>query len=264
VRAKLLVALDDSAATGPVVAVAQWLGALVGLEVVAMHVSKDGSGALSRATANAAGVSFAVHEGDPAQQIRAVATDPDIRMIAMGARGLPTHPTPAGHVALEVIGRATKPIVVVPPDARVPIDGSRLRLVAPVDHEPANAKALRSLLEELEGADFALDLVLVRVFDAEHMPMFSNHGGYEAEAWAKEFVIATTPLHVAQARVETRVGSPAHTILAVEHELDGDLVALACSGNLSHGRAAVVKRLLAHARTPLILLPRAAVGLVER
>jgi len=55
--------------------------------------------------------------------------------------------------------------------------------------------------------------------------------------------------------VEWRVGHPAHTILAVERELDPDLVVLAWAGNLSRGRAAVVKRLLAHATTPLVLVP---------
>jgi hypothetical protein len=252
---KLLAALDDSAATAPLVAVARWLGDLAGLDVVAMHVSKDGSGTTARATTDAAGIRLTIYEGDPAHQISAAATDPDVRMVAVGARGLPMHATPAGHVALDVIRRATKPIVVVPPDAKVPIDGRRLRLIAPIDDEPASAAALRNLLEELQGADVELDLVLLRVFDAQHMPMFANHETYEAEAWGKEFVAATTPLHVAQARVETRVGTPAHTILSVEHELECDLVALACAGDFSHGRAAVVKRLLAHATTPLVLLP---------
>jgi hypothetical protein len=43
--------------------------------------------------------------------------------------------------------------------------------------------------------------------------------------------------------------------LAVERELDPDLVVLAWACNLSRGRAAVVKRLLAHATTPLVLVP---------
>jgi hypothetical protein len=86
-------------------------------------------------------------------------------------------------------------------------------------------------------------------------PMFANHGSYDIEEWCKELVHRTTPSHEAHARVEWRAGHPAHTILAVERELDPDLVVLAWAGNLSHGRAAVVKRLLAHATTPLMLVP---------
>jgi hypothetical protein len=41
---QLLAALDDSAATAPVTAVARWFGNLFDLEVLALHVSEDGSG----------------------------------------------------------------------------------------------------------------------------------------------------------------------------------------------------------------------------
>ena len=40
----LLAAVDDSAATAPVIAIAQWFGDLLDLDVVALHVSEDGSG----------------------------------------------------------------------------------------------------------------------------------------------------------------------------------------------------------------------------
>jgi nucleotide-binding universal stress UspA family protein len=259
---QLLAALDDSAATAPVIAVAQWFGGLLDLEVVAMHASEDGSGTTARAAADAAGVKFEIREGDPARTIREAASDDDVLAIAMGARALPGNRVPAGHVALDVIRRVAKPVIVVPPDVRVPAGNPPVRVLAPVDAERRSAGALRQLLDKMQVPN--LELVLLHVFDAEHIPMFSNHGGYEAEAWCEEFARRTTPLQVVEARVETRVGHPAHTILAVERELDPDLVVLAWAGNLSRGRAAVVKRLLAHATTPLVLVPVVAAATPDR
>jgi nucleotide-binding universal stress UspA family protein len=250
---QLLAAIDDSAATAPVIAVAQWFGGLLDLEVVALHVSEDGSGATARGTADAAGVKFEIRAGDPSRTIRQAATDDDVLAIAIGARALPGDRMPAGHVALDVIRRVAKPVIVVPPDVRVPAGDRPLRLLAPVDDERPGADALRRLLDEMPTSD--LDLVLLHVFDVQHVPMFANHGSYDIEEWCKELVHRTTPSHKAHARVEWRAGHPAHTILAVERELDPDLVVLAWAGNLSHGRAAVVKRLLAHATTPLMLVP---------
>jgi len=158
----------------------------------------------------------------------------------------------AGHVALEVIGCITKPVVVVPPDARSPRSGE-LRLVAPIDELPESAAALRRLLGQLHVA--CLDLVLLRVFDAAHLPRFANHGTYDAETWCHEVARRTVPAELSRTRVETRVGHPAHTILASERELAPDLVALGWARDLSPGHASVVKRVLAHSTTPVVLLP---------
>jgi nucleotide-binding universal stress UspA family protein len=250
---QLLAALDDSAATAPVLAVAQWFGALLGLEVVALHVSEDGSGKTARATADAAGVTLETCEGDPRRAIRRAAGDDDVLAIAIGARALPADRVAAGHVALDVIRRVPKPVIVVPPDVRVPAGNRPLRLLAPVDAERPSTDALRRLLDDMPTSD--VDVVLLHVFDAQHVPAFADHGSYDIEEWCEELVRRTTPSRAAQARVEWRVGHPAHTILAVEHELDPDLVVLAWAGDLSHGRAAIVKRLLAHATTPLVLVP---------
>jgi nucleotide-binding universal stress UspA family protein len=258
----LLAALDDSAATAPVIAIAQWFGNLLDLEVVALHVSEDGSGTTARATADAAGVKFEIRKGDPAHTIRQAARDDDVLAIAIGARALPGDRMPAGHVALDVIRRVAKPVIVIPPDVRVPTGDRALRLLAPVDDERPSASALRQLLDQMHLPD--LELVLLHVFDAQHIPMFANHGSGDLEIWSEELVRRTTPSQEAQARVEWRVGHPAHTILAIERELDPDLVVLAWSGDLSHGRAAVVKRLLAHTTTPLMLVPGVGAATPDR
>jgi nucleotide-binding universal stress UspA family protein len=259
---RLLAAVDDSAATAPVIAVARWFGGLLDLDVVALHASENGSGTTARASTDAVGVKLEIREGDPARMIRQAGQDEDVLAIAIGARALPGNRVPAGHVALDVIRRVSKPVIVVPPDVRVPGGDRPLRLLAPVDTERPSASALQHLLDEMHQPD--LELVLLHVFDPQHMPMFANHGSGDLETWCEELVRRTTPSQETQARVEWRVGHPAHTILAVERELDPDLVVLAWAGNLSHGRAAVVKRLLAHATTPLVLIPIVDVATADR
>jgi hypothetical protein len=248
----LLAAIDNSAVTSPVVAVAQWFAALVDLEVVALHVSEDGDGETAQAVADVAGVKCELGVGDPVATIRDAAADSEVRAIAIGARGIPAQSTPAGHVALDLIRSVAKPVIVVPPDVRMP-RADHLRVLAPVDEDPASATALRGLLEDMKVPE--LDLVLLRVFDAEHMPMFANHGTYDANGFVEEFVRSTVPSETARTRVEMRVGHPANTILDVESELASDVVVLGWGRNLTGARASVVKQLLAHAKTPLILLP---------
>jgi len=248
----ILAAIDDSAATGPVVAVAQWFADLLDIDVLAMHVSEDADGLTAQAVADAAGVKCELRAGDPVVTICDAAAEPDVRALAIGARGLPTHGMPAGHVALGLIGTVAKPVIVVPPDVRVPRD-ARLRVLAPVDEEPGSAAALRRILEEMHPP--GLELVLLRVLDAEHMPKFANHGTYDADIFVDGLMRRTVPSEAARTSVEMRVGHPAHTILAVERELDVDVVVLAWGQDLINGRASVVKRLLAHAKTPVILLP---------
>ena len=63
----------------------------------------------------------------------------------------------------------------------------------------------------------------------------------------------TVPSETAGTRVE--MGHPANTILDVERELAADVVVLGWGRNLIGGRASVVKRLLAHTKTPLVLVP---------
>jgi nucleotide-binding universal stress UspA family protein len=252
----VLAALDDSAAAGPVLAVARWFGEIAGLDVVALHVCENGSGRCAQATAAAAHVEFEMRAGAPVTTLCDAAASPEVRTVALGARGIPAQRVPAGHVALDLVRRVEKPVIVVPPDAHLPAKG-RFRLLAPIDPEPESSAALCELLAAVQPP--TLELVLLRVFDAEHMPAFENHGTHDADLWVEELVRATVPAEAPRARVELRVGHPASTILDAERELAPDAVVLAWAQTFAGGHAIVVERLIAEARTPLVLLPVAAV-----
>lgn len=250
--AQLLAALDDSAVARRVVAVAVAFGDLLRLQVVAVHASENGSGATAHEAADSSGVKFEMSEGDPASTLRKIASSPDVRALAIGARGPRTDRTPAGHVTLDICRRLSKPVIVVRPGARLPTAGV-LRVLAPVDDQPATAAALRQLIVGFDTP--ALELVLLRVFDADHTPVFADHGTYDAEIWCDEFARTAVPGEVARTRVEMRVGDPADMILDAVRDLTPDLVVLAWRRNASRGHAAVITRLLSHAETPLVLLP---------
>jgi nucleotide-binding universal stress UspA family protein len=249
----VLAAIDDSAATGPVLRVAAWFAAMLGVDVVALHVAEDANGITARASANAAGVQFVLRDGDPVATLHDVACDTNVCAVVVGARGLPLSTTLAGHVALELIRTITKPVLVVPPDARIPT-AAGLSVLAPLDDHQASADALRQVLAQMRpAADLAV--VLLRVFTAEDLPRFADHVPYDAALFARALARRIGTSVTTQTRVETRVGHPAHTILAAERELACDLVILAWDRKLAEHHAAVVKRVLAHTRTPLLLLP---------
>ncbi len=247
----VLAAIDDSAATAPVIAVAQWFAALLDIEARALHITGDDTGATARAVADAAGVRLAVGHGDVVSMVCSAADNAEVRAVAIGARGVPASTTPAGHVALDLVCGIARPVLVVPPDARVP-SGTSARVLAPVDEHLASSAALRDLLTQMRPAD--TEVLLLRVFDAEHVPPFANHGTYDADAFAQELKRRSIASLAIASRVETRVGHPAHTILAAERELACDLIVLTWSRYISDHHASVVRRLLAHSTTPLILL----------
>ena len=248
----VLAAIDESSAMRPVLRVARWFGELLDFETIALHVAENGSGDVARAAAEAEALKFEIHEGAAVDVICAAAVDAHVRAVVVGARGVPAGQVPAGQLALQLIQRVSKPVVVVPPEAKSPT-ARQVRLLAPVNDLRDSADAVRHLVERLHGA--SLDLILLRVFDAAHMPRFADHSTYDTEDWGTEFARRTVPAELARTRVEMRVGNPAHEVLAAERELEADLVVCGWACDLAHGHANVIKRLLAHATTPIVLVP---------
>ena len=247
----VLAAIDDSAATAPVIHSAQWFAALFDLDVRAVYVSDDDERRTACLVADAAGTCLETRRGDPVRAIRTAAAAPEVRALAIGTRRLPGHGSPAGHVALDLIRCATKPTLVVSPDALLPRP-DRLRVLAPLDEHSESASALRGFLKEIKHRE--LELVLLRVFEPEHVPRFDDHGRHN-DALIERLVHHGASTESARTRIEMRVGFPASTILDVERGVAADLVVLAWGCDLSGDRASVIKRLLTDARTALLLLP---------
>jgi hypothetical protein len=120
---------------------------LLGDTVLALHVA-DGTGSTARSTARWAGVEVEDRTGDPVEEIIDRAGRPEVELVVLAARNQPAGARPAGHVAVAVLERSAKPVLVVPPDARLPVacgGGDPSRLLMPLDGAPDSARGLAAL-----------------------------------------------------------------------------------------------------------------------
>jgi len=168
---------------------------------------------------------------------------------------LPTSHRPIGSTALAVIQAVAKPVVVVPPNARIDT-ARRHRLLVPLDGTGETAQAVQTLLRRLVG-DVELDVVALHVFDATDMPAFSDQPGHETDAWRDEFLSRWLPIGRQHVTLETRVGRPAEAVPRVARDVGADVVAIGWKHNLAPGRARVVTSLLADSELPVVLVSAA-------
>ncbi len=251
----VLAALDDSAAARCVVNAAQGLARLLEADVVAIHVHEDGSGETAGGVAVAAGVALRETKGDPTGCIIDASTDADVVAVAVGCRGLPAGPRPAGHVALELIRAVDKPVLVVSP-AVVQVNAVE-RVLVPLDGSGSTTRALRALLRPVVAMD-GPELIGLHVFEPSSLPAFSDSAVYDTETWAEEFLDRFSPVASEGLRLELRVGAPADVVRDVVSEVHSDLVAVGWGRDLSPGRALVVRSLLCSSPVPVLLLPTVA------
>ena len=215
--------------------------------VEALHVREDGDWRAA-AAARAAGVVLREVTDPTAESLVQAAEDREVSALVLGARGFPVGQHPAGHVALEVITSLKKPLVVVPPEVRLPI---RLRrTLVPLDGTRVTAAALRETIELVCGSD--VEVVALHVFDRESPPPFADQPQHELEAWGREFLARYCRHGV---RLEARVGVAGEHVLEVAAEVDADMIALGWAQDLSPGHAAVVREVLARSRVPVLLVP---------
>jgi nucleotide-binding universal stress UspA family protein len=247
---RVLAAVDNSAAARPVLAFAGVVAGLYDAGLEAVHQEEDGHRS-AEGVAKAAHVPFrTVHDGDAEALVEACGDDDVIAMV-LGARGSTTGRRPAGRTALELIRTIEKPLVVVPPDAPVPL--ALTRVLVPLDGTTETAEALRSTVELVSGSQ--AEVVILHVREHDVLPLFSEQPQHELRAWAEEFLARNCP-SCEGLRLVWRVGAPGEHVLQVASEVEADLIALGWARDLSLGRALTVREVLARTRVPVLLVPR--------
>jgi nucleotide-binding universal stress UspA family protein len=246
---KVLAALDNSAAAKPVLSAAAAVARLLGAEIEAVHAPEDGF-RTAQAAADAAGVPLRVTAQGGIPGLLAAASEDAVVMLALGARSTHAGRRPAGRVALEFARSVRKPLVLVPPDASLPITLGRI--LVPLDGTRATDEALAATVQL--ACRSALDVIALHVHEYADLPLFSDQPQYEADAWAREFLRRHCPRPDLVA-LETRVGVPGQHVLRVAHDAAVDMVALGWSRHLEEGRAAVVRDVLAGSSIPVLLVP---------
>ena len=217
-------------------------------EPEAVHGREGGTGG-ARAAARAATLDLRILEGDVVDRLVELAQDADVAAVVLGARGRPEGRRPAGHVALQVASRSSRPVVVVPPGSTV----ERLRrALVPMEASLSGAEAVSEVIRELCAA--SCDVLILHVYDERSTPAFEDQPQHELEAFSQEFLRRYCP-RPERARLEVRSGSVADQILALAAEARADLIALSWGQRLEPERALVVRRVLAESPVPVLLAP---------
>jgi nucleotide-binding universal stress UspA family protein len=248
-RGAVLAAVDATPAAETILRVAAALGRAFDTAVRAVHVTTH-EAELVQGIADRAGIELATIRGDPTDALTQAVSEMDVRIAVVGCRDRPTGRRPAGHVALAVIERAAKPVVVVPPDSTIT---AILKVLLPLDGTDEAAAAVEPTVRMLAAS--GLEIVVAHVFDASHIPAFIDQPHHALPAWGHEFLAryANTDLDL-----RLRTGIPEARVLDLAAEEHADLIVLGWSQDLSPGHARIIQRLLCESDIPLLLVPTPA------
>jgi nucleotide-binding universal stress UspA family protein len=246
----VLAALDNSLAGNPVLVTARALARLLGAQVRAVHVVTDHD-ETAKSVAAAAGVPLRILKGTVVERLIEAGNEEDVTAVVIGARATPAGRRPLGSTAMAVATGVLKPVVVVPPDARM--DAEFHRLLVPLEGTTSTSLAPRSIVEVAQGAK--LDVVALHVHGEADIPAFTDQPQHEYDAWAREFLRRYCPWGIGTVRLERRVGRSEELVPLVADEVRCDLVALGRTQQLESGRAPVVRAALERSRVPVMLIP---------
>ncbi|MGD9701972.1 MAG: hypothetical protein AB7Q42_04370 [Acidimicrobiia bacterium] len=245
----VLAALDASAAARPVLATAMGIGELTDAHVEAVHVA-DGGRETPEWLAAQTQVPLHVLDGAVEQNLVRAVADEAVIAAVLGARATPGGRRPVGRTAMHVLERATKPIVVVPPEALRERPTAIRRLLVPLE---GNIESSRPVLERLSPLIVVeVELVVLHVFTSETAPRALDRPARDLSMWGDEFVARFCP---GANRVELRTGPIGAQVAKVSTEDAVDLVVLSWSQDSSPGHAAVIRDVLGASTVPVLLLP---------
>jgi nucleotide-binding universal stress UspA family protein len=248
----VLVALSGGPGDEGLLADARTVADAGGFELRQLHVA----GGPEEAAGWPPEVELVESAGTPADVIVRASAGADI--VAFSTRG--QEGPGLGPVARELVTALKAPMLAVRPQARV-IDTLR-RLLVPLEGSPSTSEAMRR-------ADDAFcargrEIVMLHVVTGDQpgeigslpAPRIMDQEHYEWQAWQDEFRMRFSQCpEGGRHRVAVRVGEPGRMIVREARDLDADLIVISWRGYLSKGKAPVVRRLLAEAPCPLLLIP---------
>jgi hypothetical protein len=251
----VLIALDQSAAARPVLEVGAALSRMAGATADGLHVREGGSPG-PVALADRFHVPLRTVDGPVEDRLLAALGRDEVIAGVVGARATPGGRRPVGRTALHLLEHAAKPIVVVPPDAG-PRPASMHRLLLPLEGARPSSRAVIEHLLPLVADD--VELVALHVLGADGPPPILDHARWDLDLWKDEFLARHCP---AAARVRVHAGPVGDGVADACRSEEPDLVVLSWAQDASPDRAAVVRDVLSHSRTPVLLLPEARDGRV--
>ena len=247
---RILAAIDNSLAARPVLETAIEMGRLLDASVEAVHAKENGA-ETARSLAERYGVALRLVSFAPVPTLIDALDAEDVMLVVIGARGLPGGPRPAGHIALAIVERATKPVVVVPPEASGPRPGGIRRVLVPVNDHPMSADATARALRLLGRAGVTVETV--HVFERETTPFFLDRPERDLELWSEELLarLFAKP----GTTLTLRTGEPGRVVVEEAEGRRVDMIALGWSQRFSEGHARHVREILSRSTVPVLLLP---------
>lgn len=252
----ILAAIDGRASAKSVLDAARAMSVVFDASVRALHVRGPSSNAGESPHADLGDVPVTIISGDPVDEIVRAAADIDVALVVVGARDHPSGPRPAGHIALGIAERATKPVLVVPPRWTDGESHQLERALVPLEGAAASADAVSVCMCLL--AEAGVELVAVHVFD-EDVPRFWDEPAHASDAYTDEFSARWCPQPDVDVRL--RRGSAPTVMMEVAEAEAVDVIALAWSQDMAPGHARMIRSALAGASVPVLLVPVPDTGL---
>ena len=157
-----------------------------------------------------------------------------------------------------IVHRSTKPVVLLPPLLKPPMAPHKVisRVLLPLDGSFEAAAAVTETADLFTRT--GVDLVVLHVFDKATVPRFWDQAAHAQQAWEEEFLAR----HCAYpgVRMELRSGVAGEQVVNVAAAEQVDLIALGWSQHIIEGRARTVRRCVAGAGVPVMLIPVARHG----
>lgn len=100
-----------------------------------------------------------------------------------------------------------------------------------------------------------LEILVLHVDSPTTVPAFADHDPDAARAGEREFLSRYVATPHDRVRLVRPLGVQADDVVAVARETAADLIVLAWTQDLRHGRARVVSEALAHSEVPVLLPP---------
>jgi nucleotide-binding universal stress UspA family protein len=248
---KVLAALDQTAAAGPVLAAGREIAQLFAADVEAVHVGHDGIEQVRDLAAHD-GVPLAELDGAPGRRLaQALEDDHEAVALVVGTRCLSQGGREIGSTALEVVTTAHKPVFAIP--LELPDDFAVRRVLVPLEGSLPTSYAPYAALD-VPGAEH-VEVVILHVLEEQDLPAFSDQPQHEWEAYGREFLARYSLWPFEHVRLVTRVGRADQYILPVAQETHCDLIALAWAQELAPGRARIVRETLRRGSMPILLVP---------
>jgi nucleotide-binding universal stress UspA family protein len=221
-----------------------------------------------RLQGEARSVTFHLIMGDPATAILATAASAAAELIVMTGHAYGrSEQWPCGRVAEAVLGGASIPCVLVPPDARPRPDDRPPRILTTLDDSPMAETMLERMAALLTAV--GADLILLRVVEPPHYVVRPSPATIAPAVVPSDVAAAREQLERAADSLRAALGRPiathvavgrypASTIAEVAHEHQADLIALGLRRDAGSDRpplGSVALDVLALAACPVLLVP---------